>query len=227
MYLPDGSLTIAHRFTLQRLAALYTGLLVVAALPDGAAVPSEVFDYADAAIVKNLNGYDFSAYAIGLRAIEQGSPGCAVFVLNDSVYGPFSDLNQEFATAPWDFTGYTGFSMIENHIQSYAFMLKRVDRTTLDALHSVFPENYAYDRYKDVVFQQETRLARVASRSMSVGARWFADYRTAADPSFFAALSLMETGFPFLKKSLLNRRPDIYDRDIIVAALENLGHPLP
>lgn len=224
-YLPSGQLTPAHHFTLERLARLDAGLFVVCALPANAEVPFEIYEYADAIAVKGLSGFDFSAYALGLRSIVEESPGCDLFILNDSVLGPFVDLEEEFASARWDFTGYTAHSMIENHIQSYAFILKNVDEHVEKALTPALPYKYTYDRYKDVVFQQETRLARVASRSMSVGAKWFADSTVNVDPSFFCAVSLLENGFPFLKKSLLSRRPDIYDRDSIQNILEELGHP--
>lgn len=224
-YLPDATLTPAHCFTLERLARADAGLFVVCALPPGAAVPAELHDLADAVATKGLSGYDFSAYAFGLSQIVEHSPGCDLFVLNDSVLGPFNDIDREFDTARWDFTGYTGQAMIEPHIQSYAFIVKNVDAGLERALRSVLPQTYCYNRYKDVVFQQETRLARVASRHMSVGVKWFSDVATAVDPSFFCAISLLETGFPFLKKSLLHRRPDVYANSAIVELLDRLGHP--
>lgn len=227
MFLPEGEMTPAHRFTLERLAALEAGLFVICALPDPDAVPSAVFDYADAVVAKGLEGYDFSAYAIGLQLIVENSPGCDLFVMNDSVFGPFVDLSQEMETAPWDFTGYTAYSLIENHVQSYAFFLRKVNHTTEQALRSVLPRDFVYDRYKDVVFQQETRLARIASRYMSVGAKWYSHHRSSSEPAFFCALSLLETGFPFLKKSLFRKMPGVYNSYTIAAVLEELGHPRP
>lgn len=227
MFLPDGQISPAHRFTLDRLAALDGGLLVVCALPDPDMVPGAVLECADAVVSKGLPGYDFSAYGIGLAALAEHSPGCDVFVMNDSVFGPFSDLGREMDTAAWDFTGYTAYSLIENHIQSYAFVLKALDGARLRALRPVLPLDFVYDRYKDVVFQQETRLARVASRGMSVGAKWYSHHRSSSEPTFFCALSLLDTGFPFLKKSLLHRNPGTYTPGTIAAVLEALGHPVP
>jgi lipopolysaccharide biosynthesis protein len=224
-FLPQGKVTPAHLFTLERLARMDAGLFVVCALPPNTDVPTAIYDYADAVASKGLSGFDFSAYAIGLRSIVEESPGCDLFVMNDSVFGPFVDLDNEFAAARWDFTGYTAYSLIENHIQSYAFIIKNVNDRVEKALSPVFPENYTYDRYKDVVFQQETRLARIASYHMSVGAKWFSDHRRTSEPSFFSAISLINSGFPFLKKSLLHRRPDIYDHEAIQHVLEELGHP--
>ena len=227
MYLPDGAVSSAHRFTLERLRRLDAGLLVVCALPDGTEVPAEILDHADAVVTKGLGGYDFSAYALGLRQIVEHSPGCDLFVMNDSVFGPFCDLAGDMADPAWDLTGYTAYSLIENHIQSYAFIMKKVDETTERALRPVLPLNYAYQGYKDVVFQQETRLARVASRRMTVGAKWYSNHAWSSEPSFFCALPLIAQGFPFLKKSLLHKRSDVYSRNQIAALLEDLGHPRP
>ena len=227
MFLPDGQISPAHHFTLDRLAALDAGLLVVCALPNPDVVPIAVFDQVDALVLKTLPGYDFSAYAIGLAALAEHSPGCDVFVMNDSVFGPFADLGREMDTAAWDFTGYTAYSLIENHIQSYAFILKNLDDARLRTLRPVLPLDFVYDRYKDVVFQQETRLARVASHGMSVGAKWYSHHRSNSEPTFFSALPLLDEGFPFLKKSLLHRNPGTYAPGTIAAVLEAQGHPLP
>ncbi|KQU46015.1 hypothetical protein ASG67_15530 [Sphingomonas sp. Leaf339] len=227
MFLLDGEVTAAHRFTLERLAALDAGLFVICALPSPDTVPAVIFDYADAVVAKGLEGYDFSAYAIGLNMIVENSPGCDLFVMNDSVFGPFTDLGSEMDTALWRFTGYTAYSLIENHIQSYAFILKGVDQGMERALRPVLPRGFVYDRYKDVVFQQETRLARVASRGMSIGAKWYSHHRSNSEPAFFCALSLLKTGFPFLKKSLFRKMPGTYDPDAVAAVLEELRHPRP
>lgn len=226
-YMPDGVATPSHRFTLERIKQSDAGIFVVCALPNGYEVPKIVHEHADAIASKTLGGFDFSAYAIGLRCIAANSPGCDLFIMNDSVFGPFQSIDDDITDAKWDLTGYTAYSLIENHIQSYAFIIKNVSEKVEEALRPVMPYGYTYDRYKDVVFQQETRLARVASRHMSVGAKWYSNHRVTSEPSFFSALSLLETGFPFLKKSLLHRRPDIYDRTDILEVLEGLGHPRP
>lgn len=227
MYLPDGGLTAAHRFTIRRLAETDARLLIIAAVSDVGGAPPDGLTESHALILKALGGYDFSAYAIGLNQIAQLSCGADLFVLNDSVFGPFTSLDAEFASSPWDLTGYTASSLIENHVQSYAFLMRSVDQTLVRSLSPVLSPRFAYDRYKDVIFQQETRFARAASRRISVGARWFSSSDVGTDPSFFAAIPLLEAGFPFLKKSVFHRRPDIYDPDVIAGILENLDHPRP
>lgn len=226
VYAPDGKLTPAHRFSLDRLRTQGIGLAVVCAAPSASEVPSELADNTDSLYWKGLSGFDFSAYAIGLRALATHSPNADILVMNDSVYGPFRPVDQLFAEMRWDLTGFTASADIENHIQSYAFMLRRWTMHKLAALDHVLPPDMAYDDYREVVFCQETVLARAAAKVMSVGALWYADHRRCSDASLFAALPLLETDFPFLKKALLTKHARFYEADRIVDALRALDHPV-
>jgi hypothetical protein len=71
-------------------------------------------------------------------------------------------------------------------------------------LGSIFPLAYAYDDLLSVTLCFETRLARVASQSMSVGCLWLGP-DDGEDPSLSHALALLDQGFPFLKRSLLGK----------------------
>lgn len=221
-YLPDATLSPGHLFTLERLRRLEGGLFVVCAAPRPADVPQAIEAIADAVCWKALPGYDFSAYAIALRAIAAHSPGADAFVMNDSVLGPLTDPTPLLDLAPWDLTGFTASSLGENHLQSYAFLLRGVTSARLAAFGSSLPEHFAYDRFRDVVNLQETRFARLAARHMSVGALWHADF----DPSLAAASTLIEEGFPFLKKSLLGHYASFQDEARLRVLLAAHGHPL-
>ena len=59
---------------------------------------------------------------------------------------------------------------------------------------------------------QETRFARVAAKSMSVGAHW---YMSAGDPTQVVPFELIDGGHPFIKKSLLEARSSFNDKDRI------------
>lgn len=106
IYAPDGKLSTAHHFILSRLRDLGFAILVVCAAPEPGSVPHEHHSFCDALFWKGLGGYDFSAYALALWQVSRHSPGIDVFVLNDSVYGPFSDPRGAFRQAPWDLTGF-------------------------------------------------------------------------------------------------------------------------
>lgn len=226
VYLPEGRLDPVHRFALDRLRALGRRLLVVCAAPNAAAIPEELARAADALLWKDLPGFDFSAYALGLRALAEHCPGSDALVLNDSTFGPLVDLRPWLDRVRWDLTGFTATSNVENHLQSYAFHLRDVTPKRLRALASVLPEHHAFDRFWAVVTWQETRFARIAARSMSVGSLVYADNAEAQDPMLQLALPLASAGFPFLKRSLLGKLSHVAPREETLATLAAAGYPV-
>jgi len=178
-------------------------------------------------IWKGLSGYDFSAYAIALREIAKSSPGADVVILNDSVFGPFGSLDPFIARTRWDLTGFTATGLIENHIQSYCFVIRDVTPAKVLALLPVLPLRHALNHAVDVIYLQESRLARVAARSMSVGAFWYAGGEPGWDPTLHGAEDLIAAGFPFLKRSLFGKYTGVFDEARLFEMLEERGHPLP
>lgn len=224
-YLADGQPTAAHLYTIDRLAAEPGKLLVICATPAPDLVPAAMQARADAVIWKGLRGFDFSAYRLVLGHLAERSPGADLFVMNDSVFGPFDSPAAALADAPWDMAAFTASSLFENHVQSYAFQLRGLTRARSAALRPVFRRTF--DRYMDVVICQETRFARYAARTMSVGARWFVEHEQVLNPSLDRAVALAGRGVPFLKRSLLGRYAERADRAAVEAVLEQAGHPLP
>jgi lipopolysaccharide biosynthesis protein len=228
VYAPDGCLTPAHEFTLARLRDMGTPLLVVCATQEVGKVPRQLFDLADSLYWKSLDGYDFSAYSLGLHAVAAESAGATVCVMNDSVFGPFSDLRPLVSSARWQLTGFTASSLVENHIQSYAFSMRDVRAQTLAPLRTIFPMRFAFDHAGNVILFQELRFARVASRHMGVGALWYSpDSDVVADPALMRPFELVATGFPFVKRSLVGKHPQFQSRDGVLALLSELRHPVP
>jgi hypothetical protein len=225
VFAPDGELNAGHRYTLQRLKDEGFALFIVCATAQPGSLPQELGRFADALYWKALSGYDFSAYAIALHAVGAVSPGASVTLLNDSVLGPFHDLRRLVTQSAWDLTGFTASSLVENHVQSYGFVLRDVTPTRLAQLGPVLPLDHAFDRPGDVILCQETALAAVAARHMSVGAHWFSDAAHIADPTLVRPFDLLALGFPFVKKSLLAKHANFQDRDAVIARLEQLGHP--
>lgn len=226
LYLPDGRLTAAHRFTLKRLRELPGGLLAIGAAPCAKdLVPLE--DSVDALYWKGLSGFDFSAYSLALAEVSRRSPGADLLVMNDSVLGPFGDIEAAIGRAPWDLTGFTASWLFENHLQSYAFHLREVTPERIRAFGSAIPRRMALGSYRNVINVQETRFARLAARRMRVGAMWYARGPELHDPSLQCALDLASAGFPFVKRSLLGRYSHFQDRGAIEALLASHGHPLP
>jgi lipopolysaccharide biosynthesis protein len=231
VFLPQGGLTAAHRYTLERLRALDAGVLVVCATPTPERVPAELRRWADALCWKALSGFDFSGYAIGLRLVADRSPGATVLVMNDSVFGPFGDLTPQLAAPRWDLSGFTASSTSENHVQSYAFFVRDVTPVRVRQLSTVLSTGYAYDRMEDVVLHQELAFAREASRHMTVGSAFYGDVRLRPDqqydPTLLRPFELLDAGLPFLKRSLLGKHQGFQHADRVAAELARRGHPVP
>ncbi len=211
VYAPRGQLSRSQRVTLRRLKDLGLPLLVVCAVPQPQQVPAEVAACADALLWKDPSGYDFTAYTIALLEVARGSPGSTVYVSNDSVFGPMHDVRPLIHEAPWDLTGLTAHHGDENHVQTYAFVLKDVTPARLEALAPVFTTRWSLAWGDHVVAAQEIPLARLAARSMSVGAYLYAGPPLPGDPMTTRAFDLVEMGHPYLKKSLLGKMHQYQD----------------
>lgn len=231
VYLPDGQLTSAHRFTLDRLAAEHASLMVICACPENHPILDELRTHCDALYWKDTPGYDFSAYALGLSELARLSPGADVLFMNDSIFGPFTPLDPFIQSAPWRVTGFTANATRateENHIQSYAFVIKNLQAEVLDVAASSMSMEWAYNDIQSVILLQETRLTRMLSRQFDVGAYWCGVQREASDLCLFRPRELVEAGFPFLKRSLLGKFAARFQRpEEVKGVLMSQGHPLP
>jgi hypothetical protein len=223
VYAPRGQLSGSQRVTLRRLKDLGLPLLVVCATPQPQQVPAEVAACADALIWKDPHGYDFSGYTVALHEVARVSPGATVYVCNDSAFGPMQDLRPLIRAAPWDLTGLTAHHGDENHVQSYAFVLKAVTPARLHALAPVFTTRWALAWGDHVVGAQETRMSRVAARSMSVGAYVYAGPPLPGDPMTTRAFELLEMGHPYLKKSLVGKMHQYQDVERVMTFVVEHG----
>jgi hypothetical protein len=226
-FLPDGRLQPRHHFTLTRLQALDRHVCVIVACPEPTQIDERVGSLSDALYWKEMQGYDFSAYRIVLSEMASQCPGRDLFVMNDSLFGPFVDLGPVFQRLRWGLSGLTASNQVENHIQSCAFQFGAVKPSTLGALRSVFLPGLCLSDRMDVVLCQETRLARVAASHMTVGSLWFERGEGKIDMTLDRPFELLKRGYPFMKCSLLhpNRPPQC--AEAVLSALRDLGHPVP
>lgn len=226
MYLPQGQLSSQHRFTLDRLASEDARLMIVCACPPDHPVLTELREQCDALCWKAINGYDFSAYAVGLTELARHASGSDVLVLNDSMLGPFAPLVPFMEQAPWRLTGLSASALAENHLQSFAFIVRQLDAHFLQAVSDVLSIEWSYDNSNAVILLQETRLARAASRHMSVGAYWYTDGAQHLDLCLNCPEQMLEAGFPLLKRSLFDKfAQGFQDPPEMQALLRRLGHP--
>jgi len=227
IFAPDGALQPYHDYTLLKLSEQDAKILIVMACRSRKDIPPDLQKRCDALYWKGLGGYDFSAYTIALNAIAGKSPRADVLVMNDSIYGPFCDLTPFFTQAPWDLTGFTASNCAKiRHIQSYAFILKNVTPERMRDLKWAFPSKCAFNSAEGAVTCQELWLARVASRSMSVGSFWFGEEAVVQDPSLTRGVALLRAGFPFLKRSLHGKHDYLHLASAAIEQLKRLGHPL-
>jgi lipopolysaccharide biosynthesis protein len=224
LYTADGALSPAHKYTLARLRDMGLPVLAVCATSDPKLMPQALLGFCDALFWKALPGYDFSAYALALRQISRYSPNADVYVMNDSMLGPFSDFRADIASSRWELTGFTASNQITNHIQSYAFFLRNVNQSRMMRLLPVFCPFVSISHRQSVINLQELRFARVASRSMSVGALWYT--KNEFNPTLLRPIELLNAGFPFLKKSLFGISKSLIDQNLLLSRLEKYGHPL-
>ena len=224
LYSLTGLISAAHSFTLSRLGKENAKLLVVATGLQASEI-SRLSDIVDALVLKENDGYDFSAYAIALDVLIDYSPSTDILFLNDSVLGPFSNLENLVWQSPWDFTGMLASSECENHIQSFAFSIKNCTRQRKEALDPIFTLDYTLNYFGDVVALKETQMARIASKTMSVGARWYSPPNFAMNASMQRPFDLISVGFPFLKKANLEKHAYLHDQSKMRAFLKYVGHP--
>lgn len=226
MYLPTGQLSLQHQFTLERLAAENARIMIVCACPPGHPVLKDLSQRCDALYWKGVEGFDFSAYAIGLTELARRAPGSDVLVLNDSMLGPFSPLTPFIEQAPWRLSGLSASSLEENHLQSFALIIRQLDAEFLQAVAPVISTDWCYNTSDPVILLQETRLARFASLHMSVGAFWYTDGSRHTDLSLNCPEEMLEAGFPLLKRSLFAKFSHSFqDPAAMQALLRRLGHP--
>lgn len=229
VYAPDGRLLSNHLFTLGRLRDLGYAVLVVFAAPL-ALRSGNIFHilsrYADALIWKDLQGFDFSAYRIGLHFLKNNAPPeSSAFVMNDSVYGPFSQVISDTWLNQFDIVGFTSSAAIENHVQSYAFIVRKTANLKLHRIMDVLNPLRCFNDINDVVNIQESRFARRIASTHTIGSQWHSASRN-LNPVLHYAFDLFKAGFPFLKRSLLTKKSHLYPADQVKDWLRQMGHPI-
>lgn len=225
-YAPDGVPSASHRFTIDRLRGEGFAILCVCATP----VPEQAKTFLrlglDGLIWKALRGYDFSGYSVGLDALVQRFDTIDVLVLNDSVLGPFHPLRPCLDSTPWDVTGFMTSFSVEHHIQSFAFYIKGLGLRFHQAGRRVFFRHVSFNKQGPVSLLQETRLAAVLARSLSVGSiltpsvEFKGNYYLMGNPK-----GLLDVGFPFLKRSIFTKFADGFDQRFYRDCLDAHGHP--
>ncbi|MDZ4791059.1 MAG: rhamnan synthesis F family protein [Hyphomicrobiales bacterium] len=174
-------------------------------------------DVADAVMVKRNGGYDFACWALALKLFPELWDVRAIYLANDSVYGPldgFEPMMKRVERSDADLIGLTESDDIACHLQSYFLMMK--PRALANRAIREFWEGVRNIESKHrVVKEYELPLARLAANA-GLRAEALFPLRTNGavliNPTLFRWRELIEADFPFMKAHLL--RENLSSQDI-------------
>jgi hypothetical protein len=113
-------------------------------------------------IEKENKGVDFGAWKVGLSVTDYGKQFDSILLTNDSIIGPFFDLQpifEKFTTSQSDFYGITRSLQRGEHIQSYFIFVS--NRVILSDVWKEFWSNLlCYQRKDDVVDKYEIHFTK-------------------------------------------------------------------
>ena len=117
-------------------------------------------------IQRDNRGYDFMSYKTGLQHIIYKDYD-EVVICNDSVYGPFFDLDKIFQmmeSVPCDFWGMTSNTDISYHIQSYFVVFKKKVLNSV-AFHDFWETLETLDSKREIIRRYEVGLTQSLLKS--------------------------------------------------------------
>lgn len=182
-------------------------VLIVAADQPFTAATADLKQLVNGLFVRQNNGYDFAAWAHILRLHPEFTTASILYLLNDSVFGPTNDtalkeLLNRVRDSRADVVGLTESFERGWHLQSY-FLALKTPALASDAFWTFVESIVCYFDKTKVIFEYELRFAtfmRIAGfRCEALFAK--TDFR---NPTLFHWRHLLNSGFPFLKVTLLS-----------------------
>lgn len=165
-------------------------------------------DVADAVLVRENHGYDFSAWAHALRLYPELWNADYLLLANDSVYGPFGDISGILRRAEEcgaDLVGLTECNVIDYHLQSYFLLLKR-SALSSDHVKQFWQQVRSLDDKFRVILQYELNFSKhLEDGGLTIRPLFRLEDRPPDDAVNTALFwkELILIGFPFLKVQLL------------------------
>jgi len=165
-------------------------------------------DVADAVLVRENHGYDFSAWAHALRLYPELWNTSFLLLANDSVYGPFGDISGILRRAEEcdaDLVGLTECNAINYHLQSYFLLLKRPALSS-DHVKQFWDQVQSLDDKFKVILQYELNFSKyLQDGGLTIRPLFKLEDRPPEDAVTTALFwkELILIGFPFLKVELL------------------------
>ena len=193
-------------------------------------IPADIMAVCSTVIVRENAGFDFAAWAHVMQAVPEVLNSKILYLLNDSMIGPVSDIEFKNLLIKIDdneaeIVGLTSNGHISSHIQSFFLSIKK------KALSSYWLIQYFTDIVNlptkdDVIFQYElTFTARMKAKGFNCASIISASSDN-INATIFKWGELLESGIPFVKRSLISGEHEDKGGKFVIEALEKCNYPV-
>jgi hypothetical protein len=158
-------------------------------------------------------GYDFGSWATALARYPTIADSNHVLMLNDSLVGPFQSIEHlldRFHASAADVWGITDSTQFHYHLQSYCLGFTR-QCLRVPPLARFWQGIRSWPSRSEVIQANELGLSRLLAREHFVTEAAIPYWRTvkeAQNPTILGWRRLLDLGFPFVKRQLL-QEPDV------------------
>ena len=165
-------------------------------------------------------GYDFGSWATALDRYPRMAEADCVLLVNDSLAGPFVALDgllERFHGSHADVWGITDTTQFGYHLQSYCLGFRH-GCLQEPPLRRFWRDVRVERSREDVIWRNEIGFSRLLRRERFVTEAAI-PYRTVVDdgenPTIVGWRKLLDQGFPFVKRTLLDRPEVARDGDLV------------
>lgn len=186
----------------------------------------------DAAMVRKNSGFDFGAWAHGLRLFPEVLEGSTLWIVNDSMFGParpelFDAIGDRIRKSDADLVGLIESYEKTHHYQSFFLVFKNLPKNARQIRQYWQNVRNLDDKY-DVICEYELALTRdFLRRGLDCRALFPANSLSLGrNPSIHGWENLLDRGFPFLKVALLRSCEPKADLKIRRERFAEMGYDL-
>lgn len=179
--------------------------------------------------VRNNDSYDFGCWAYG---ITNNLPQIrlhyqALVCCNDSCFGPLCDLKpiiDDFILGDVDVGGLTANKDRGLHLQSYfVFYNKNILASSL--FQTFWGNIRSWPEKDDIINHYEVSWLRALILSGFNVSVYFSEYFDSSNNTVMKPLELLQTGFPFIKREVIEKNPFNIDLDQFINSASRI-HPV-
>ena len=167
-------------------------------------------------------GYDFGSWATALDRFPAIAASSRVLLLNDSLVGPFQPIDHlldRFDQSAADVWGLTDTTQFRHHLQSYCLGFKG-GALRESSLSRFWRSIRVEGSREDVIWRYEIGLSQLLDRERFVTEAAIPYWRVVGEkqnPTILGWRRLLDEGFPFVKRQLL-QQPHIAPDGVQVGA---------